>query len=312
VTGALGCVGAWTLKALLEAGDQPVGFDRGRDLSRLRPVLGDAVTQLELVEGDITDPALLERVLDEREITGLVHLAALQVPACRDNPTQGAVVNVLGTVNVFEAVRRRLDRIPSVVYASSVAVYCPDDPAPAPEAGGRAPQTLYGIWKVANENTARIYWQDNGVPSIGLRPYVVYGPGRDVGLTSGPSLAMAAAARGEDFEIGYSGVAQYDYAPDVGRAFAAATGVAPNGAVVANYPGVAASLDEIVGAIEVAASASRITYSGDTLPFPETLESHALEALLGPVSPTPLMDGVRATIDFYRAALAEPADVVEK
>ena len=44
----------------------------------------------------------------------------------------------------------------------------------------------------------------SGVPSIGLRPYVVYGPGRDQGMTSGPSVAMLAAARGEPFHIGYS------------------------------------------------------------------------------------------------------------
>ena len=39
VTGALGCVGAWTLKALLELGEEPVGYDLGRDDSRLRESL---------------------------------------------------------------------------------------------------------------------------------------------------------------------------------------------------------------------------------------------------------------------------------
>ena len=59
-----------------------------------------------LVTGDITDLPAIERVLDEHAITNVVHLAALQVPFCRADPPLGAAVNVVGTVNVFEAVRR--------------------------------------------------------------------------------------------------------------------------------------------------------------------------------------------------------------
>ena len=140
-----------------------------------------------LVRGDITELDALERVLDEHEITRVVHLAALQVPFVRANPPLGMRVNVAGTVNVFEAVSRRLDRIPGVAYASSTAVYSASDPSPAPEAGGTSPSTLYGVSKLADEGMARVYAADNGLPSIGLRPYVVYGPGRDQGMTSGPT-----------------------------------------------------------------------------------------------------------------------------
>ena len=169
------------------------------------------------MRGDITDLEALRRTLDEHRVTRVVHLAALQVPFCRADPVLGARVNVVGTVNVFEAVKERLDRIPGVAYASSAAIYGQGDPSPAPESGGTAPATFYGVTKQANEGTARLYWAENAVPSVGIRPYVVYGPGRDQGMTSGPTLAMAAAARGESFAIGYGGSAQYDYAPAVGR-----------------------------------------------------------------------------------------------
>jgi len=96
-------------------------------------------------------------------------------------------------------VARRLDRIPGVAYASSAAVYSRSDPSPAPEAGGTAPGTLYGVSKLADEGMARIYATDSGLPSIGMRPYVVYGPGRDQGMTAGPTEAMRAAARGEPY-----------------------------------------------------------------------------------------------------------------
>jgi UDP-glucuronate 4-epimerase len=303
VTGALGCLGAWTIKALLDAGDEPVGFDLDGDTSRLQLVLGADASRVELVRGDVTDLGALERVLDERSITHLVHLAALQVPASRADPALGARVNVLGTVNVFEAARRRLDRVAGVAYASSAAVYSLSDPSPAPESGGTTPQTLYGVWKLANEGTARIYWADARVPSIGIRPYIVYGPGRDQGLTSGPSLAMAAAARGEAYEIGYGGAAQYDYAPDVGRAFALAAGAATEGAALGNFPGVVATIEEVVAAIAAAAPevSGRITWTGGPLPFPPELEATVLEHLLGPLPRTGIEDGAHKTVGHFKA-----------
>ncbi len=305
VTGALGCIGAWTVKALLELGEEPVGYDLGSDDSRLRLVLSDGErARVTLVEGDVTDGEALGRALDEHEITNVVHLAALQVPFCRADPARGAHVNVFGTVVVFETVRARLDRIPGLAYASSTAVYNASDPSPAPESGGTAPSTFYGTYKLANEGSARVSWADEGVASIGIRPYVVYGPGRDQGLTSGPSLAMAAAARGEGFEIGYGGTVQYDFAPDVGRAFALAARAAVEGAHVANFPGEPSTMEQVVTAIENAApaTAGRITFTDERLPFPDSLEASLLERLVGPLPRTALADGVRRTIEHQAPA----------
>jgi nucleoside-diphosphate-sugar epimerase len=189
-----------------------------------------------------------------------------------------------------------------LAYASSTAVYNTSDPSPAPESGGTAPGTLYGVFKLANEGTARLFWQDERVPSIGIRPYVVYGPGRDQGMTSGPTLAMEAAARGEGFSIGYGGTAQYDYAPDVGEAFALAARAATKGAHVVNFPGVAASMEEVVAAIEAEAPdvKGKITWSEEPLPFPALLESGKLERRVGELPRTPLVEGVRRTIEHYR------------
>jgi UDP-glucuronate 4-epimerase len=304
VTGALGCVGAWAVKAVLADGDEPVGYDLGDAAHRLELILSDDErARLTLVRGDITDLDALGRALDEHEITRVVHLAALQVPFCRADPVLGARVNVVGTANVFEAVKERLERIPGVAYASSAAVYGAADPSPAPEQGGTAPGTIYGVYKLANEGTARLYHAESGVSSVGIRPYVVYGPGRDQGMTAGPTLAMAAAAHGEDFEIAYGGSAQYDYAPAVGRAFVAAS-AASAGAVVGNFPGVRATMAEVVAAIEAAApeGAARITWSETALPFPAELEARVLESTIGPVEQPSLEEGVRLTIEHFRGA----------
>ncbi len=159
VTGALGCVGAWTIKALLDDGEDPVGYDLGDDDSRLRLILDEGERErVTLVPGDVTDGEALGRALDEHDITCVVHLAALQVPFCRADPVRGARVNVVGTVVIFEAVKERRDRIPGLAYASSTAVYNASDPSPAPESGGTSPTTHYGVYKLANEGTARIFW----------------------------------------------------------------------------------------------------------------------------------------------------------
>jgi nucleoside-diphosphate-sugar epimerase len=304
ITGVLGCLGAWTARALLDEGVDVIGFDVGDAFHRLELVLGPDAGRVEVVSGDITNRAGLERALDEHEVTRVVHLAALQVPFCRENPVLGASVNVVGTVNVFEAVGRRLDRIPGVAYASSVAVYGPSDPSPAPESGGTAPATLYGVFKQANEGTARVAWRDGGVPSIGIRPYVVYGAGRDQGMTSGPTAAMAAAVRGERLTIGYGGLLQYDFAADVGVAFARASAAATRDSLVANFPGVPATMPEVVAAIEAAVpeAADTIDWEDVTLPFPAKLEATALEEALGPLPRTSLADGVAATVAHFRSA----------
>ncbi len=300
VTGALGCLGAWVARCVLDDGDGVVGYDLGDDRSRLELVLGDDTGRVELVKGDITDLVAVERACDEWEITRVVHLAALQVPFVRANPPLGMHVNVAGTVNVFDAVSRRLDRIPGVSYASSAAVYSAADPSPAPEAGGTRPATLYGVSKLADEGIARVYWDDAGVPSIGLRPYVVYGPGRDQGMTSGPTMAMLAAVRGEPFHIGFSGSAQFDFVPDVARAAVTAAHTAGEGAAVYNVPGARADVADMVACIHAVVPEAEITWSGDPLPFPPTLEAVGFDRYVGLFPRTSLSDGVAATVTHFR------------
>src|SRR5205814_1347025 len=126
--------------------------------------------------------------------------------------------------------------------ASTAAVY--DD------RGEREPRTLYGVFKVANEGTASVYWADEGVASVAIRPFVVFGPGRDQGLTSGPTLAMSAAARGEPYRIGFGGRTELHYAPDVARGFVAAARSETAGAFAYDFPGAPVAVADVVAHIE--------------------------------------------------------------
>lgn len=302
VTGALGCVGAWTVRALVHEGVPVVAYDLGTDPHRLRLVMApDELNRVTFLSEDITDLAALERALDQHEVTHVVHLAALQVPFCREDPVRGARVNVVGTASVFEAVKRRRDRIRGVAYASSVAIYGPEDKGL--EIARPWPSTHYGVFKQANEGTARIYWQDEGVPSIGLRPYTIYGPGRDQGVTSGPTRAMLAAVRGEAFHISFGGRSHFHYVADIARLFIRASRALRAGAGIFNIPSKPELMSEMVEAIVTAAPEARgkISYENLELPFAVELEADGLEREVGPVELTPLAEGVRETISLFRA-----------
>src|SRR4051812_42549431 len=128
VTGLLGCIGTWVAAELVRDGATVVGLVRSGDTHRLDLVLDeDERSRIRLVRGDITDRDAIGAALDEHAITHVVHLAALQIPACKTDPAACVRVNVLGTLNVFEAVRARRPQIAGVTYASSNAVYGPQD-----------------------------------------------------------------------------------------------------------------------------------------------------------------------------------------
>jgi nucleoside-diphosphate-sugar epimerase len=167
------------------------------------------------------------------------------------------------------------------------------------------PVTFYGVHKQACEGLARIFWQEEHVPSVGLRPWIVYGPGRDTGLTASPTLAMAAAARGEDYRIAFGGRTQLQFAPDTGRVFVAAARAATEGARVFHLGGPAVAMEECAAAIEAAAPGATISVeAGNILPFPEEFDGGPLEEALGPISWTPLEEGVRLTVERLRAEAA--------
>jgi nucleoside-diphosphate-sugar epimerase len=301
VTGAMGCIGAWVLKQLVAQGQRVVAFDLSTDRHRLDWVMTpDEQSAVTFVQADLTDTAQVKESFKAHEVTHVVHLAALQVPFCRANPVLGSQVNVTGTVNVFEAVREAGVR--HLAYASSIAVYGPASEYPAgPVAheAPHAPQTLYGVYKMANEGTARIYWQDHKISSIGLRPYTVYGVGRDQGMTSDPTKAMWAAVKGEAFEIAFGGVMQFQLASDVALQFIDATEQSLEGAHVFNVGTPPVSVDEVIELIRKIKPDAQITRKEARLPFPESFDDSALRAHVSRVYETPLAEGVRLTMEHF-------------
>src|SRR6516164_3255814 len=212
VTGSEGCIGSWVVRRLLEAGSPVVACDVAPESRRLGRILTpELFDRLVYVVADLRAPDVLEQLVVEHEITRIVHLAALQVPFVAADPLLGAEVNVVGTIRVLEAARSS-PTVAGVSYASSSAVF-------GAVGGWGRPDTLYGVFKTANEESARFYARDYATPSTGLRPCVVYGPNRDQGLSAAITHALKAAVLGLRYTIPFRGHIDLQYVEDVAAAF---------------------------------------------------------------------------------------------
>ena len=297
ITGAQGCIGSWIVKALIERGDTAFVFDRSDDSRRLSAIMSDEdLAKVRFVTGDITDGASVLSALGESGAAHVIHLAGLQVPTCKAQPVTGALVNVAGTLNVFEAARQLGSK--RVVYASSAAVYgMNDDDVALDESAQCEPTTHYGVFKRANEGNARVYFLDHGVNSVGLRPLTVYGVNRDTGLTSDPTKAMKSAVLGRPFHIRFGGATDFQYVADTAAAFLACADNAPEGAHVFNLHGETVTVDRIANFINaLSANGDLITFSGPPIPIAAAMDDSAIRKVLGSLPSTPLEVGISETI----------------
>jgi len=311
VTGAFGCIGAWVTRGLLADGERPVLFDLGDDPWRLRMIVGHDVTRrVTIVRGDVTDRDQVTRAVSDHAIDRIIHLAAWQVPLCRQDPPKGALVNVVGTANVFETARATRGGIGHVVYVSSAAVFGPPSlypPGPLADDAPPQPATHYGVYKVANEETARVYWAEHRLASAGFRPLSVYGPGRDFGVTAAPTLAMKAAVVGKPFTIGYGGGTDLIYTADVARALLAASTARLDGARVYNLHGESVKIAEVIRLIEAAWPRAKglLSHVEQAPPFAEALDDARYQRELGPAPRTAIRDGIAQTLETFARLQAE-------
>ncbi len=315
VTGAMGCIGAWVARQLVREGVETAVFDLSTDPKRMRLLMSEAeIEQVHFIQGDVTDLAAVQTAVAQAKATHVIHLAGLQVPFCRANPSLGAAVNVVGTVNVFQAVREAGEQVQGLVYASSLAALGPDSyyaEKPVKDDVRLRPDTLYGVYKMANEHTARLYWQDWGVGSVGLRPYIVYGVARDQGMTSDMAKAILAAAAERPYHIKFGGKVALQYAADTAAIFIAAARACYQGPAVCNLRNDVVAVADFVAALKAIAPGAQITHQADNhLPFPADLDDGGLRAILGDVPHTDLETAVADTwAQFKELVAAERVDL---
>lgn len=291
VTGGTGFIGAWIIRRLLAGGHSVRVFDIKDDRRLLQAIAGPGSASVEWRGGDIRDAEAVHAAAEGCDT--IVHLAAVLTPACRERPVFGAEIIVIGTLNVFEAARRH--GMAKVVYASSAGVFGPDDGAVP------FPTTHYGAFKLATEGCARAYWEDHRLASVGFRPFVVFGPGRELGSTAGPSLACRAAAEGTSYAFSYTGPSDLLFVDDVAAAFEAAVQRPIDGAHAFSLVGEIATVDEVIAEIRRQVPGAMLTADGPRLPTSANLAMDpTIGGVLGALPHTRLADGIARTVAFYR------------
>jgi nucleoside-diphosphate-sugar epimerase len=245
----------------------------------------------------------VKALVKDEEITHIVHLAAVLMPFCQAQPVTGELINVIGTLNVFEAARDAGWPV-KIVYASSSAVWGPEhayDQRKLSEDDPLKPATHYGVFKQANEGNARAFYASNGISSIGLRPWAVYGYGRDLGVTADPTLAMRAVVRNQPFQIRLSGHMDMQYVEDVAGTFIASLYAPLEGAQVFNLAGEVVEMGALIQMIDQIrpGAAKLLTNAGPQVPVAYQMDDSQLQAHVAGIVKTPLLAGIERTVKMF-------------
>jgi len=305
VTGAKGCIGAWVVKNLVDSGHQPVLFDLDTRSNRLAMLLSSAQMEaVSFVQGDISEFPQVERTVLEKGITHVIHLAGLQIPFCAADPPRGVRVNVLGTLNVFEVAKRNRGQLKKIVYASSSAVFGPPEFYGDKQISVSAPLyplTHYGAFKQCNEANARVYYHNDGISSVGVRPWAVYGVGRDQGRSSGPTKAIKATVVGRKYTIPFTGRLDLQYVDDVAKIFIAAADRDLPGARIYSPRGAVVEISEFIRVLTkvIPQAGDLIDASGGMQPIAYDIDGSDLVRDLGPIQMTSLEQGIAETARIF-------------
>ena len=289
IFGGTGFLGSWIVKNFVKRDYKVTIFDLKIETELLKKLIGKDIEKIKFLKGDVTN---YEEVLEATvNMDHVVNLAGLMTPDCSRNPSLGAEVNVLGSINVFEATKAR--GIKFVVYASSAGVFGEKDKYfPFPE-------THYGAFKLAVEGIARAYYNEANISSVGIRPFVIYGPGREIGGTATVTLACKAAKQSYNYNLNFSGKAGFVYVQDVANLVEMSINRAPVGALTININGITASVSDFVSKIINIIPEAKLTINGDKLSVVEEILGDHPSDIFKKFKYTSLSEGISNTINFY-------------
>jgi len=282
-------LGSWIVKNFIKRDYKVTIFDLKIETELLKKLIGKDIEKIKFLKGDVTN---YEEVLEATfNMDHVVNLAGLMTPDCSRNPSLGAEVNVLGSINVFEATKAR--GIKFVVYASSAGVFGEKDKYfPFPE-------THYGAFKLAVEGIARAYYNEANISSVGIRPFVIYGPGREIGGTATVTLACKAAKQSYNYNLNFSGRAGFVYVQDVANLVEMSINRAPVGALTININGITASVSDFVSKIINIIPEAKLTINGDKLSVVEEILGDHPSDIFKNFKYTSLNEGISNTVNFY-------------
>ncbi|HEX7181001.1 MAG TPA: NAD-dependent epimerase/dehydratase family protein [Thermoanaerobaculia bacterium] len=308
VTGGAGFIGSHLTRRLLARGDRVTVlddfndfYDPARKRDNVAPLLGRPDYQL--VEGDIRDEPLVDRLFAEGRFDAVVHLAARAgVRPSLQEPILYEDVNCIGTLRLLEAARRHGPKI--FLFGSSSSVYGINEKVPFSENDEvNQPISPYATTKRAGELLCYNYHHLYGFRTACLRFFTVYGPGQR------PEMAIHKFTdllwRGQPVPMYGDGESRrdYTYVDDIVDGLVSTLDLAP-GFEILNLGGAdTTSLRDLVHwiAAELAVE-PRIEYlpaqPGD-VPITYADVSKAAR-LLGYSPKVPIREGLRRFVSWYR------------
>ncbi len=290
VFGGCGFLGSWLIKKLLDNNFNVVIFDKEIKKKFLKKIIKFSNNKIDFIKGDITNYDQVFLASQKGEV--LVNLVGLMTPDCSQNPILGNAVNVVGSINVFEAAKKQKNKY--VVYTSSGGVFGRNNPKiPFPE-------THYGAFKLAVEGIARASYLEDKFSSFGLRPFVIYGPGREIGGTAGITLACRASANNEDYTIPFSGKAGFVYVEDVTEIIFRLIQKLPKGANVVNINGITCDVSKIIKILSKINKNNKILFKNNNLPVVGEILGNSPKKYFKNFVFTCLNIGLVKTVEFYK------------
>jgi UDP-glucose 4-epimerase len=308
VTGGAGFIGSHVTDAYVAAGHDVIVVD---DLSTgKRENLNPKARFHQL---DIQDPKVLDLIRDERPAALNLHAAQMDVRRSVADPLFDARVNILGTVNLLEAARKA--NVRRVLFVSSGgAVYGEQEKFPAPESHPTNPVSPYGVSKRAGELYAFFYQAEYQLPFVALRYANVYGPRQDPHGEAGVvAIFSQKMLRGEPVTINGDGKQTRDYVfvGDVVRANVLALESTATGPFNIGT-GVETDVSELARLL-LAASGSRSEVRHGPAKQGEqrrsVVDSARATGVLGWRPETPIADGLRRTVEWFRSRQTSAASI---
>lgn len=309
VTGGAGFIGHHLVRALVDRGDDVVVLDDFSSGSHDR--LHD-LGQVRVVDADVRSGPGLADAIRDREV--VFHLAAIaSVAKSVDDPVATDAVNVGGTIRLMlEAAAAGVRR---VVIASSSAVYGDRPELPSRESHRPEPQSPYATSKLAAEGYLHNIGTSHGLDTVALRFFNVFGPGQDPEAEYAAVVPrfITAALAGRQPVIYGDGRQSRDfiYVGDVVAANLLAADLPVGKSLTANVgSGERHSLLDLMQAVALAVGQPMAPRFEDARAG-DVRDSQAdvsvARAALGLPAGVTLVDGIRTTMDWYRAQLSLPA-----
>ena len=302
VTGGAGFIGSHIVDAYLAAGHEVLVLDSLWEHGGGRRE--NVPERASFVHVDIRDSSVPGIFAEFKPEIVSHHAAQHSVAISARDPIYDAQVNVMGTLNVLESAVKAGSR--KVVFASSGATFGNPEKFPITDDTPQFPTSPYGITKMITEHYLRFYKAEKGLDFTALRYGNVYGPRQDPNGEAGViAIFIGKFLEKQGVRIDWDGeqTRDYVYVGDVARANLAALERASGGCYVIGT-GIKTSVNAIYRAlVEISGFEAPVTHAprrpGD--PRDAQFDSSGARRDLGWSASTTLIDGMRATYEYFKA-----------